>query len=335
VKIVYVVPSLGISGGIKVVVEHAEGLLARGHDVSIVTLDARHAWIPIHVPVVEVPDLSRATLPEADVHVATWFPTVVPTARAGRARRVFHFSQGYEALYDFVAHRREEIDEAYREPIPKLLISAHLLALFEGVFPGPFHVLPQAIRVEHYRPPEPLRAARKQPAAVGVVGPFEAANKGIPFALEAVRRLRAEGRDVLLHRASQMQPSDAERRQMQADVYGEALPMDVMPIWYHACDILLHPSFEAEGFPLPPLEAMASGIPVVLTDIPSYGPIPRDAAAFVPPGDAAALAAEAARLLDDGALWRERRRRGLEVAGQFTLGPVLDRLEEIFAQKTS
>ena len=334
-KIVYVVPSLGISGGIKVVVEHAEGLAARGHDVSIVTLDARHAWIPIRVPVVELPDFSRATLPEADVHVATWFPTVLPTARAGRARRVFHFSQGYEALYDFVAHRREEIDEAYREPIPKLLISAHLLTHFEGVFPGPFHVLPQTLRAEDYRPPDPERTSRRNPPAVGIVGPFEALKKGIAVALEAVGRLRAEGRDVRLHRASQMRPSDAERRQLLADVYGEALPVDVMPIWYHACDVLLFPSFDAEGFGLPPLEAMASGVPVVISDIPSLAVLPEDAVSRVPAGDALALARAAARLLDEPQLWAARRAKGLEVARTFPLDPVLDRLEEIFAQKTS
>jgi len=335
VKIVYVVPALGISGGIKVVVAHAEGLAARGHDVSIATLDARHAWIPIRVPVTELPEFSRSTLPEADVHVATWFPTVVPTARAGRARCVFHFSQGYEALYDFVAHRRAEIDEAYREPLPKLLISAHLRTLFEGVFPGPFHVLPQTIRAEDYSPPDPGRATRRDPATIGVVGPFEALKKGIPFALEAVCRLRAEGRNVLLHRASQMRPSDAERRQILADVYGEALPVDVMPIWYHACDVLLFPSFDAEGFGLPPLEAMASGVPVVISDIPSLAVLPDDAVSRVPAGDASAMARETARLLDEPRLWAARRAKGLEVARTFSLDRVLDLLEEIFAQKTS
>jgi len=40
-RIVYVLESLELSGGVKVIVEHAEGLRARGHDVMLVTRDAR------------------------------------------------------------------------------------------------------------------------------------------------------------------------------------------------------------------------------------------------------------------------------------------------------
>ena len=51
VTIAYVVESLEVSGGVKVIIEHAEGLASRGHEVSIVTRDSRHPWIPIRVPV--------------------------------------------------------------------------------------------------------------------------------------------------------------------------------------------------------------------------------------------------------------------------------------------
>jgi glycosyltransferase involved in cell wall biosynthesis len=329
-RIVYVLESLELSGGVKVVVEHAEGLAGRGHDVSIVTKDARHDWIAIRVPVKEVPRFDETTLPPADVHVATWFPTVVPTVRARRALRVFHFSQGYEASYPHTRHCVEEIEEAYRQHVSKLLISAHLLRHLEGRYPGPFHVLSQVVDAKRFRRCGVEPKGPRRPATVGVVGPFLAEKKGIDVALRAVARLRKGGRDVRLHRASHLPEPPGEAAITPIDSYVHGKPSAEMPAWYHALDLLLHPSYDAEGFPLPPLEAMASGVPVILTEIPSYAPLPRDAAAFVPEGDAAAMAREAALLLDDPALWYARRQRGLAVAATFSLEPVLDRLELIF-----
>jgi len=329
-RIVYVLESLEISGGVKVVVEQAEGLAARGHDVVLVTTAARHDWIGIRVPVVEVPRFDASTLPAADVHVATWFPTVRPTVAARRAPKIFHFSQGYEAPHPHTRDRIGEIEEAYWQPVPKILVSAHLLRDLEGRYPGPFHVLSQAIDAAAFRPRGSDPAAARRPATIGVVGPFLAEKKGIVVALRAVARLRSGGCALRLHRASHMPEAPDEEALTTIDDYVHGRPAAEMPAWYHALDLLIHPSFDAEGFPLPPLEAMASGVPVVLTDIPSYAPIPRDAAAFVPEGDDAAMAREAARLLEDGELWRRRRRRGLDVAETFRLEPVLDRLEAIF-----
>ncbi len=334
-RIAYVLESLELSGGVKVIVEHAQGLASRGHDVSIVTRDARHAWLPVGVPVLEVPVFDAATLPESDVHIATWFPTVAPTVRAGRAARVFHFCQGYEAPHPHTLHRLDEIDEAYRQGVPKLLVSAHLEAVLAPRYPGPYYVLPQAIPAVLFAPPDPERTEPRRPATIGVVGPFEAPLKGVTIALQAVRRLREAGRDVLLHRASALPQGDAEREVVLPDAYGCALPSGLMPRWYHACDVLIHPSFDAEGFPLPPLEAMAAGVPVVLTDIPSFRPLADGVVSRVAPGDVAGMAREAARLLDDPGLWAERRTKGIEAARGFSLESVLDRLEGIFGQKTS
>jgi glycosyltransferase involved in cell wall biosynthesis len=334
-RIAYVLESLELSGGVKVAVEHAAGLASRGHDVLLVTKDARHAWLDVPVSVREVAAFDASTLPEADVHVATWFPTVVPVVRARRAARVFHFCQGYEAPHPHTLHRLDEIDEAYRQDVPKLLVSAHLERILAPRYPGPYHVLPQAIPAADYAPPDPARGAPRSPAAVGVVGPFEAPLKGIDVALRAVAKLRAKGRDVRLHRASALPLTEAERALLPPDDYAHALSASAMPAWYHALDLLLHPSYDAEGFPLPPLEAMAAGVPVVVTRIPSFEPLPADAVSRAGAGDAGAMAREAARLLDDPRLWAARRARGMEIARTFSLDRVLDRLEEIFSQKTS
>ena len=66
-------------------------------------------------------------------------------------------------------------------------------------------------------------------------------------------------------------------------------------------------STRSEVFSIATLEAMAAGLPVVVSDVPAFDEMFTDGreGLKVPPGDAAALAAAIARLLDDPAL-RER-----------------------------
>ena len=66
---------------------------------------------------------------------------------------------------------------------------------------------------------------------------------------------------------------------------------------YRDARMLVLPSFE-EGFGLPVLEAMACGVPVVVSNRGSLPEVAGDAAAPVEPDDAEALAAEMERLLD-------------------------------------
>ncbi len=328
-KIVYVVESMELSGGVKAIVEQVEGLAGRGHDVGIVTRRAEQSWIRVGVPVREVPAFDATTLPVADIHVATWFPTVSPTVKAARARAVFHFCQGYEALYPNCFGRLEEVEEAYRHPIPKLLVSAHLADVLAR-FPGRKLTLGPSLRFHEYAPKDKERPA--SPPSVGVVGPFELSIKGVDTALRAVARLR-RGREIRLLRASQIPLSEPERRVTTPDRYLSGASVGQMIAWYHDCDLLLHGSWPAEGLGLPPFEAMAAGVPAVVTDIPSLRVLPEGVVSKVRPGDEEAMAREAARLLDDPDLWRERRRRGLLAVREFGIEPLIDRLERYFLEE--
>lgn len=96
------------------------------------------------------------------------------------------------------------------------------------------------------------------------------------------------------------------------------VPDDEMPSWYHAADAFAFPSVN-EGFGLVVLEAMAAGLPVVLTDLPVFAEylcFGQDALA-VAPGDDAGLAGALTTVAHDEGLRSNLRRRGHEVAARF------------------
>jgi glycosyltransferase involved in cell wall biosynthesis len=75
----------------------------------------------------------------------------------------------------------------------------------------------------------------------------------------------------------------------------------------------IFPSF-AEGFGLPPLEAMASGVPVVCSDIPVFREVYGDAVRYVDPNRAESIAGGIREVLDDSGLSDSLRKRGRERA---------------------
>ncbi len=91
------------------------------------------------------------------------------------------------------------------------------------------------------------------------------------------------------------------------------VPQELMPGLLGGARLFVYPSL-AEGFGFPPLEAMACGVPTISSDSTSLRENLEGAAELVPPGDATALAAAMARLLNDDGLREKLRGRGLDRA---------------------
>jgi len=88
-------------------------------------------------------------------------------------------------------------------------------------------------------------------------------------------------------------------------------------LWYQAADVFVFPSLY-EGFGLPVLEAMASGVPVVCTNTSSLPEIADDAALVIDPQNAHALATAIRSVLTGPALRGLLRERGRARSWKFT-----------------
>lgn len=337
-NICYLLESTELSGGVRVVLDQARALAARGHAVRVLALRGDHAWYPYPVTLDYVESFAgAAAIHQPQVVIATFWTTVAPALDC-RAALTVHLCQGLEwecPEYGDIAAR---IDAAYRHPIPKLTVGSWLdekLRRHYGAETFPISCVGQCVDTRLYHPSSALRqwlrGWRRRTPHVLVPGLFESSVKGIRDALQAVAALRDEGRTLHLTRVSSLPQNVAECAITTVDDYHQAVSPARMAQLYHQADMVLTPSYGAEGFGLPFAEALASGTAVVATAIPSYLSLDsrHDYACFVPPGDTVALASAMRGLLDNPSRRIRMARRGAALLrGRYSAEAVAARLEQ-------
>lgn len=190
------------------------------------------------------------------------------------------------------------------------------------------------------------RRALKVPEAARVVvwhGRVDFRRKGLDVLLEAWRRVCDErpdrdlrlfvvgtGNDAAEFRAA----SNGVRGLVWIDEYVRSRA--TLRTYLHAADVYAFPS-RHEGFAVAPLEAMATGLPVVAADAPGVSDLlegGEDAGGIlVPRGDPTAFAASLARLLDDDDLCRALGARArARVEDGFALDTVGARLRDFLTK---
>jgi glycosyltransferase involved in cell wall biosynthesis len=109
------------------------------------------------------------------------------------------------------------------------------------------------------------------------------------------------------------------------------LPEETLAVMYRLAGVFVFPSLY-EGFGLPPLEAMASGTPVVTSNVSSLPEVAGDAAVLVDPYDAQAIADGIYQVLTDERLRRDLRKKGVARAGMFSWETSVRRVHKIYMQ---
>lgn len=312
-RITYVLASPEMNGGHKVVFQHIRLLRETGHEVTVIAEGPRPAWAgfdgPYHDSSAGLP-----RLPAQDLVIATFWTTLSVACRLG-AGPVAHFCQGYEGGLAHLAPLLPQIEEVYSWPVPALVVSPHLGDFLRRRFGRESAVAPPPLD-PLFRPARLRLGPRRRPW-VAIPGIFEAEVKGVPTALQAVRRLRGQGIAARVLRFTFLPLSPGERELLEPDRYLCGVPPEEIARVLRRCDLLLFPSRPEEGFGLPLLEAMASGVPAVSSRIPSTVDFAEGAVPLVPPGDVDAFTEAAAWLLTQRSAWRRSRQLGLDAARRF------------------
>jgi glycosyltransferase involved in cell wall biosynthesis len=100
-------------------------------------------------------------------------------------------------------------------------------------------------------------------------------------------------------------------------IFTGAVNDDELPVIYALSRVFCFPSF-AEGFGIPPLEAMASGIPVVVSETTAMPEVCGVAAIYIDPYDPRQIAKAIANLLENQSLREQKIHQGLEWAKNYT-----------------
>ncbi|HEY4184699.1 MAG TPA: glycosyltransferase family 1 protein [Polyangia bacterium] len=145
--------------------------------------------------------------------------------------------------------------------------------------------------------------------------------KNLPSVLRVLARVRAAGLDARVARVGpSLSGADrelSERLGVTAHVVElGGVPDRDLPGLYNAADVLLFPSLY-EGFGWPPLEAMASGTPVVCSRAGSLDEVVGEAALTADPEDVEALAWHVGTALTDTAVRTNLIARGFAHAARF------------------
>jgi glycosyltransferase involved in cell wall biosynthesis len=109
------------------------------------------------------------------------------------------------------------------------------------------------------------------------------------------------------------------------------MPDATLAVLYRLATVFVFPSLY-EGFGLPPLEAMASGTPVVTSNVSSLPEVADDAALLVDPRDPAAIAEGIRRVLAEPGLRETLRAKGLNRAAEFSWERAVARIRQIYAE---
>ena len=269
---------------------------------------------------------------EADAAVATYYPTAFSVWLASPAKKLFYLMQDFPELIEgegYTELRRFQL--TLRLPFHFIAISNYTRELILGENPSAkVTVVNPGVDSRIFRPRRDLLDFGKGKRKVMVMLRW-GAHKGNEV---AVRVLNELNKKIPIH-VIIVGDKKLVKTYFKIIKFNFSYSLfsgvddETLARLYSSADAFLHTSY-AEGFGSPPLEAMACGTPVVMTDSKGSRDYAVDGynALVSQPGDVKSLAENLLRVLQDDKLRERLVENGLETARRFTWDSTAEKFEE-------
>ena len=261
-NICYVMTHTGVCGGTKIILEHANHLVRRGHRVTLVSHFDKPDWFPIEdaVRYAQVPFSEELTMgiPDCDVVVATYWREIYECILRKKAP-VVYFEQGDYHLFDW-----EHVDEREKAYIyAQYQTAPFVFTVSEGsaeqirrIFHRDADVIANAIDDTIFYPPFEKKASSA--LRVAMIGSEQNEFKRLFDIFEALGILAQRGYEIDLYWVSPDMPA-VPRGHLVVNPEQKAIGDFLRTAEYFISASVY------ESFSLPVLEAMACGCVVLTT----------------------------------------------------------------------
>ncbi|MFZ2095869.1 MAG: glycosyltransferase family 4 protein [Anaerolineales bacterium] len=350
-RISFILSSLRLSGGVRVVTQYANRLSKRGHHISLVipngTIDAQLTGeIDPEIKIITTkhklepsPNLLQLfriswemakSVPKSDVIIATHTPTTVVSFLAGKLLgrgKIIWYYMDYAEMFDARPIEQWFLRNALKWHAYAVTLSEACVQELHTYSSGVVINIGLGIDTAVYHP-QPLanKSSFSDPDRIAIFFLGDARpRKGMAEFLNAMEKLSVVEPNLMMWIASK------EDIKLQCTIPFKLFfrPTDTeLAVLYSACDLFVSASWY-EGFGLPPLEAMACGAAVVTTD--SRGihefAIDGENCLIVPPKNPEALAEGLQLLLANQGLMKKFKMNGPLTAAKFDWKKATDRFE--------
>ncbi|MCW6052226.1 glycosyltransferase family 4 protein [Lyngbya sp. CCAP 1446/10] len=292
-KITFVLPTLALTGGMRVLSIYTKILQKRGHTIFIVSTPPERpslieqllsvlrgkGWEPtslkkwsyfdnvdVESRVIETcRPVTDSDVPDADIIMATWWETAewVSKLSPSKGAKVY-FLQHYEA-FDYTP--KDRVDATWWLPMHKIAVAKWLEDKARNEFKNlSVSLVPPTVDTEQFHDPQSRKSGQPRgKQSVPTVGMYYsiAPWKGSALAIKAFKLAAARIPNLRLVAFGSGETPPPDLLQQNSE-YHRIPSQDELKELYSKCDAWLFAS-STEGFGLPILEAMACSTPVIGT----------------------------------------------------------------------